>query len=213
MSRINCRRLSSVLCIAAVAAVGYSLGGGVELARAADGPRAVQDKSPETEVMEIPGAFKDLPETNDAITSKRTGELETFDTSRLSLDQLTVDATKGALSPIDDRDLLDFHATAYCLKGRTASGEHVRPGIIAADPRVLPLGTVVHLRAGRYTGTYTVLDTGGRIRGRLIDVYVPTQKEAIQFGRQKVKIKIVGRMKRTHDAENKNPVVAEALMP
>jgi len=213
MNRINCRRFSSVLSIVAVAAVGYSLGGGVELARAADGPRAAQDKSPEIEMMEIPGAFKDLPEAKDAITSKRAGEPEPFESGRLSLDQITVDATKGVFFPIEDRELLDFHATAYCLKGRTASGEHVRPGVIAADPRVLPLGTVVHLRAGRYTGTYTVLDTGGRIRGRLIDVYVPTYKEAMQFGRRPVKIKIVGRVKRTRDSADRVPVVAEALIP
>ncbi|MEK6302971.1 MAG: 3D domain-containing protein [Acidobacteriota bacterium] len=201
MSRISCRSFSSVLCIVAVAAVVYAVGGGVELARAADGPPAIQDKSPEVETMEIPGAFKDLPEAKDAITSKRAGEPEPFESARVSLDQLTVDAAKGVLSPTEDRELLDFHATAYCLKGRTASGEHVRPGVIAADPRVLPLGTVVHLRAGRYTGTYTVLDTGGLIRGRLIDVYVPTYKEAIQFGRRPVKIKIVGRVKRARDSK------------
>ena len=65
--------------------------------------------------------------------------------------------------------------------------------MIAADPSVLPLGTVVHLRAGRYTGTYTVMDTGGRIKGRLVDVYVPTHREALEFGRQRVKIKVIGR--------------------
>ena len=63
-----------------------------------------------------------------------------------------------------DADFEDFHATAYCLQGRTASGEQVKSGIIAADPRVLPLGTIVHIRAGRYTGTYRVMDTGGRSR-------------------------------------------------
>jgi 3D (Asp-Asp-Asp) domain-containing protein len=79
------------------------------------------------------------------------------------------------------------------LKGRTASGIHTFSGVIAADPSVLPLGTVVHLRAGRYTGTYTVLDTGGRIKGRRVDVYVPTYREAVQFGRRPVKIKVIGR--------------------
>jgi len=92
-----------------------------------------------------------------------------------------------------DSEMVDFHATAYCLKGRTASGMHTRPGVIAADPSVLPLGTVVHLRAGRYTGTYTVMDTGGKIKGRLVDVYVPTYKEAVAFGRKQVKIKVIGR--------------------
>lgn len=215
MSRINCRRFSSVLRILVVLAICHSVGGGAQLARAADSTLAAQDKSLEVEVLEIPGSFKDLPEAKDAITSKHAAGsvlVEPANSNQPALDA-NVDANKGILTPAEDRGLLDFHATAYCLKGRTASGEHVRPGVIAADPRVLPLGTVVHLRAGRYTGTYTVLDTGGRIRGRVIDVYVPTYKEAVQFGRRPVKIKIVGRVNRTRDLPDKTPVVAEALMP
>ena len=95
------------------------------------------------------------------------------------------------VAEIIDADFEDFHATAYCLKGRTASGDHVEPGVIAADPRVLPLGTVVHIRAGKYTGTYTVKDTGGRIKGRRVDVYVPSYREARAFGRRPVKIKVI----------------------
>jgi 3D (Asp-Asp-Asp) domain-containing protein len=91
----------------------------------------------------------------------------------------------------DEVEFQTFQATAYCLKGRTASGQYVRPGIIAADPRVLPLGTVVHIRAGRYTGTYTVADTGGLIKGRRVDIYFPTYKEAMQFGRQKISLRII----------------------
>ncbi|HKY04466.1 MAG TPA: 3D domain-containing protein [Blastocatellia bacterium] len=105
-----------------------------------------------------------------------------------------------------ESELQDFHATAYCLKGRTASGQYTRRGVIAADPRVLPIGTVVEIKAGRYTGTYTVLDTGGRIKGRKVDVYVPTYKEAKQFGRQRVKIKVLGRSKAKADPARKTRV-------
>src|SRR6185369_13454071 len=59
---------------------------------------------------------------------------------------------KTILIPYLDSELVDFDATAYCLKGRTASGMDAKPGMIAADPRVLPLGTIVHLRSGSYTG-------------------------------------------------------------
>jgi 3D (Asp-Asp-Asp) domain-containing protein len=89
----------------------------------------------------------------------------------------------------------DFHATAYCLKGRTATGEAVRQGFVAADPRVLPLGTLVHIQAGRYTGVYKVADTGGAIKGRKIDIYVPSYQEAKSFGRQTIKVKVLGRHK------------------
>jgi len=81
-----------------------------------------------------------------------------------------------------------FVATAYCLKGRTALGSGVQRGIIAADPRVLKLGSQVQLGAGSYTGNYRVSDTGGGIKGRRIDIWVPTCSEARRFGRRTVLI-------------------------
>ena len=85
-----------------------------------------------------------------------------------------------------------FTATAYCLKGRTALGHGVRRGIIAADPRVLRLGSRVNLNAGAYSGQYLVSDTGGRIRGRKIDIWVASCSEARRFGRRTVTIGLLG---------------------
>jgi 3D (Asp-Asp-Asp) domain-containing protein len=84
-----------------------------------------------------------------------------------------------------------FQATAYALKGRTRIGTQVRRGVIAADPRVLPLGSIVQLRAGKYSGVYTVHDTGGRIKGNVIDVWVPDNREARQFGRRRIKLHVL----------------------
>lgn len=84
-----------------------------------------------------------------------------------------------------------YTATAYAFRGRTASGRLVGKGIIAADPRVLPMGTKVRIDAGNWTGEYTVADTGGAIKGRKIDVWVPTTREACQFGRRKVKLTVL----------------------
>ncbi len=81
-----------------------------------------------------------------------------------------------------------FIATAYCLRGRTAMGHGVRRGIIAADPRILRLGSRVSLNAGSYTGSYLVSDTGGAIKGRKIDIWVPNCAEARRFGRRTVQI-------------------------
>lgn len=81
-----------------------------------------------------------------------------------------------------------FSATAYCLKGRTASGAGVRRGIVAADPRVLPLGTRINLNAGAYSGSYLVADTGGAIKGRKLDIWVANCSEARRFGRRKVTV-------------------------
>lgn len=81
-----------------------------------------------------------------------------------------------------------YTATAYCLKGRTAMGHGVRRGIIAADPRVLRLGSRVSLGAGAYSGEYLVSDTGGGVKGRRIDIWMPSCAEARRFGRRTVTI-------------------------
>jgi 3D (Asp-Asp-Asp) domain-containing protein len=84
-----------------------------------------------------------------------------------------------------------FVATAYCLQGRTATGGGVRRGVIAADPAILKLGSQVLLGAGSYTGQYTVSDTGGGVRGRRIDIWVPSCSEARRFGRRTVSVSMV----------------------
>ena len=81
-----------------------------------------------------------------------------------------------------------FSASAYCFSGRTSMGHAVRRGLIAADPRVLPLGSKVVINAGPWSGTYLVSDTGGAIRGKKIDIWVPSCSEARKFGRRTVQI-------------------------
>lgn len=84
-----------------------------------------------------------------------------------------------------------YVATAYSLRGRTASGLPVSKGVIAADPRVLPLGSRVRLEAGNYSGEYLVADTGGLVRGRRIDIWTPSSREAMRFGRRTVKLTVL----------------------
>lgn len=81
-----------------------------------------------------------------------------------------------------------FNATAYCLSGKTAMGHGVRRGIIAADPRVLRLGSKVTINAGTWSGTYLVSDTGGGIKGKRVDIWVPSCSEARRFGRRSIQV-------------------------
>jgi len=81
-----------------------------------------------------------------------------------------------------------FVATAYCLQGKTAMGHGVRRGIIAADPRVIKLGSRINLGAGAYSGQYLVSDTGGRIKGKKLDIWVASCAEARRFGRRTVTV-------------------------
>jgi len=84
-----------------------------------------------------------------------------------------------------------YVATAYSLRGRTASGRMVSRGLIAADPAVLPLGSRVRLDHPGYSGEYLVADTGGKIRGRRIDIWTPSTSEAMRFGRRTVKLTVL----------------------
>lgn len=84
-----------------------------------------------------------------------------------------------------------YTATAYSLRGRTASGKPVARGVIAADPRVLPLGTRVRIDAGEFSGEYVVADTGGAVKGRRVDIWTPTSREAMRFGRRAVKLTVL----------------------
>lgn len=84
-----------------------------------------------------------------------------------------------------------YSATAYSLRGRTASGMYVSRGLIAADPRHLPLGTRVRIDAGPWSGEYLVADTGGAIKGRIVDIWTPSTREALQFGRRTIKLTVL----------------------
>ena len=85
----------------------------------------------------------------------------------------------------------NYVATAYSLHGRTASGRPVAKGLIAADPRHLPLGSRVRLEAGSYSGEYLVADTGSLIRGKRVDIWTPSSREAMRFGRRTVKLTVL----------------------
>ena len=88
---------------------------------------------------------------------------------------------------------LVFEATAYCKGLTTAAGVNVRRGIAAADPKLLPVGSVVTLttRDPEYNGVYTVLDTGPKVQGRHLDLYLWSCNEALAFGRRRVEVSVL----------------------
>ncbi len=81
-------------------------------------------------------------------------------------------------------------ASAYTHTGnRTASGKWPKVGMIAVDPRVIPLGTRVYVEGYGYA---TAEDTGDRyIKGNAIDLFMDTYDECVQWGLQRVKIYIL----------------------
>lgn len=78
--------------------------------------------------------------------------------------------------------------------GITASGTKARPGVVAVDPRVIPLGTKLYIQSLDGTKDYGFAiaeDKGGAIKGNKIDLYFETRAECKSFGRRKVKVYIL----------------------
>ncbi len=88
---------------------------------------------------------------------------------------------------------LPFTATAYCQSGITRSGVDTHSGIAAADPSELPVGSVVHIETEdeHHNGIYTVLDTGTKVQGRKVDLYMHDCGEAVQFGKQPARVTVL----------------------
>lgn len=85
-----------------------------------------------------------------------------------------------------------YIATAYSQTGITASGAWTHRHVVAADPGLLPFGTRIKVRrAGRYSGEYVVADTGAKVQGRHLDIYLPSTAECKKFGVKHVSVKIV----------------------
>jgi len=82
---------------------------------------------------------------------------------------------------------LTVSSTCYCLRGTTASGVPVGPGIIATDPTVIPLGTRVFVPG---YGKAVAADTGSAVKGNTIDLWVASCKQASAYGRRTVTITI-----------------------
>jgi 3D (Asp-Asp-Asp) domain-containing protein len=86
-----------------------------------------------------------------------------------------------------------FTATAYCKGTTTASGVNVRTGIAASDAGILPVGSVVNITTGtaKYNGVYTIMDTGPKVQGRLVDIYMWSCHDALAFGRQQIEVTVL----------------------
>jgi len=138
--------------------------------------------------------FSATPSIADSPLSKSQAQKETKQNPAEALGKFEPAAPTTAVRTAEEPALVaasPYVATAYSLRGRTASGRMVSRGLIAADPSVLPLGSRVRLDHPGYSGEYLVADTGGAIRGRRIDIWTPSTREAMRFGRRTVKLTVL----------------------
>jgi 3D (Asp-Asp-Asp) domain-containing protein len=127
--------------------------------------------------------------TTAAVTFALLYEVTTLDSRyaarQAEIYELTGAPTQGAR--------LRFTATGYCKGTTTASGVNVQTGIAAADPDLLPVGSVIQVDKleDRYNGIYTVMDTGPRVQGRHIDIYMWSCNEALDLGRRPIQLTVL----------------------
>ena len=105
---------------------------------------------------------------------------------------------------------LRFTATFYCKGTTTASGANVESGMAAADPDLLPIGSVIRIASlgDKYDGIYTVMDTGPKVQGRHVDVYLWSCNEALQMGRRKMDLTV---LRLGWNPQNSSPTLVDRL--
>jgi 3D (Asp-Asp-Asp) domain-containing protein len=92
-------------------------------------------------------------------------------------------------SSVPSGQAMTFESTAYTSYGtKTATGTTPKKGTVAVDPKVIPLGTKLYIEGYGYG---VAEDTGGRIKGHIIDVYFTNEADCVQWGRRNVKVHIL----------------------
>lgn len=107
----------------------------------------------------------------------------------------TISSSRGGRD-LQFKKMLKMEATAYAPDPRclgvsskyTATGVRAKRGIIAVDPRIIPLGTSLYVSG---YGRGLAADTGGAIKGNSVDLCFDTYEEAVKFGRRRVEVYIL----------------------
>lgn len=155
---------------------------------------------------------KEIEETRDIIEEEEKLLLKSIEENKILLERVKSEKgeIQGLLSEIKKRIAMvqppgltltgewDMVATAYYAHGRggndingngiTAIGLRARKGIVAVDPRVIPLGTKLYIPG---YGEALAADTGGWIKGNRVDLCFETLPECYRYGRRKIKIYLV----------------------
>lgn len=101
----------------------------------------------------------------------------------------TITTASRAGKSFSFREARIMEATAYTHTGnRTFTGVYPQVGMVAVDPKVIPLGQRLYIEG---YGFAVARDTGGAIKGDRIDVFLETRQEALRWGRRQVKVYVL----------------------
>ena len=107
----------------------------------------------------------------------------------------TVTASDGTVYTYNYRKLMEATAYTYVpglTTMTTATGATLAKGIVAVDPRVIPLHTKMYIASDTFEyGAGVAEDTGGAIKGDIVDLAFMSYDECIQFGRRNMYVYIL----------------------
>lgn len=100
-----------------------------------------------------------------------------------------------------------FVATGYSANdpsqgtnSKTFTGKEIYEGVIAVDPDIIPLGSLVEIKD---IGLFVADDIGGKIKGNRVDIFFKSKEKALDFGRQQIWLRMI--------EDNKNVQLAEIM--
>lgn len=126
------------------------------------------------------GPYEPVPGAYDGLTEQ---EIEQLEAEREASRMIDEEVSRGG------ERIMTMEATAYTWTGqRTASGTWPAVGTVAVDPQVIPLGTRLWIEG---YGEAVAEDTGGAIRGHIIDLYMESEDECWAWGRRTVEVRII----------------------
>jgi 3D (Asp-Asp-Asp) domain-containing protein len=124
--------------------------------------------------------YEPAPGAYDGLTTEQITNLEAEREASRMIDQ---EVSRG-VDPV-----MMMECTAYTWTGqRTKSGTWPAVGTAAVDPKVIPLGTKLYIEG---YGPAVALDTGGDIQGQIIDLYMDSYQECIEWGRRQVEVRVM----------------------
>ncbi|MCM2532035.1 LysM peptidoglycan-binding domain-containing protein [Neobacillus pocheonensis] len=151
----------------------------------------------ETQVKPTTPAASKSSATNDESTAKvENTPKPVAQATKESTPEVKPEVKPAPTSDTGSKEII-VKATAYTAScggcsGITATGINIKANpnakVISVDPSVIPLGSKVYVEG---YGEAIAADTGGAIKGNRIDVFIPSQHDAINFGTKNLKVKIL----------------------
>ena len=144
---------------------------------------------------EIKALKQDLNQSNQE-NERLNQEVERLNQDILEKDKI-IKESESRIKELEKVKIISMEATAYTddiasqgkWVGQTATGMKPQVGVVAVDPKVIPLGTKLYVEG---YGEAIAGDTGGAIKGNRIDLFMATRGQAMKYGRRKnVKVRIL----------------------